>query len=107
MRLLETALRARRILGKPPGYIIRRALQQADVELDRWRAPRRVGSLDRKRLLAMGGASSLVEPWGRLRDRPFPAVMTAVVAGALARVEPGESERILVAARLGCERMVD
>jgi hypothetical protein len=107
MRLLETALRARRILGKPPAYIIRRALQQADVELDRWRAPRRVRSLDRKRLLAMGGVSSVDELWDRLRHRPFPAMTAPIDAVALDRVEPGESERILAAARLACERTVD
>lgn len=107
MRLLDKALRVHKIFGKPPGYVIRRVLQEADCELDRWRAPRRARSLGRDRLLAMARASSIDELWVRLRGRPFPAVTTPMDAAALDRVEPGESARILAAARLGCERTVD
>jgi hypothetical protein len=107
MRLLEKALLARKIFRKSPGYVIRRVLQEADVELDRWRAPKRARSLDRDRLLAMAEVSSVDELWVRLRGRPFPALTTPMDAAALDRVQPGERERILGAAWLGCERTVD
>jgi Heparinase II/III-like protein/Heparinase II/III N-terminus len=107
MRLLEKALLARKIFRKSPGYVIRRVLQEADCELDRWRAPKRARSLDRDRLLAMARVSSMDELWARLRGRPFPAVTAPIDVAALDRVEPGESARILAAARLACERTVD
>jgi hypothetical protein len=107
MRLLEKALLARKIFRKSPGYVIRRVLQEADCELDRWRAPKRARSLDRDRLLAMARVSSIDELWSRLRGRPFPAMTAPIDAAALDRVAPGENTRILAAARLACERTVD
>ena len=107
MRLLNTALRAHRILRKSPRYVIGRVLQEAECELDRWLAPVRARNLDRERLLAMARASSVGELWDRLRRRPFPAVTARVDAAALDRVEPGESVRILDAARIACGRTVD
>ena len=107
MRLLEKAFLARKIFQKSPGYVIRRAWQEVDSELDRWRAPKRARSLDRDRLLAMARVSSVDELWTRLRERPFPAVTTPLDPAALDRVEPGESARIIAAARLSCERTVD
>src|SRR6202521_3852634 len=107
MRLLEKARRAHKIFGKSPSYVIRRVLQEADCEIDRWRAPRRARKLDRNRLLAMARTSSVDELWARRRGRPFPAVTTRMDAAALDRAEAGESARILDAARLACERTVD
>ncbi len=107
MRLLKAALRAQRILRKSPGYVIRRVLQEADCELDRWLAPRRARNFDRRKLLVMADVSSIEELWGRLRDRAFPAVTARMDAAALDRAEPGESARILEAARLACQRTVD
>jgi uncharacterized heparinase superfamily protein len=107
MRLLDTARRARKLLSKSPRYVIRRALEEGERELDRWLAPRRERLLDRRRLLAMAEASSIDELWGRLRSRPFPAWTGAVETEALERVAPGESARVLQAAELACARTVD
>jgi len=107
MRLSKTALRVQRVLRKSPRYVIRRLWQEGERELDRWLAPMRVRRLGRRRLLAMARASSVGELWDRLRSRPFPAVTTRMDAVALDRIEPGESVRILDAARRACERMVD
>jgi uncharacterized heparinase superfamily protein len=107
MQLLKAALRAHRILRKSPSYVTRRVLQEGERELDRWLAPRRARNLDRDRLLAMARVSSVDELWARLRGRPFPAMTARMDAAALDRVEPGESARIIYAARLACERTVD
>lgn len=107
MRLLETARRATRILKKPPGYIVQRVRQEGERELDRWMAPMRERSLDRRRLLALAQASSVDELWMRLRGRPFPAWTKPLDAATLDRVEPGERTRILKAAQRACERTVD
>ena len=107
MRLLKTALRAQKILRKSPRYVIGRVLQEAECELDRWLAPGRARNLDRARLLAMARASSVEELWDRLRRRPFPAATARMDSAALDRTEPGESARVLEAARLACGRTVD
>jgi len=107
MRLRNTALRVQRVLRKSPSYVVRRVWQEGERELDRWLAPMRVRRLGRRRLLAMARVSSVGELWDRLRSRPFPAVTSRMDAVALDRIEPGESVRILDAARLACERMVD
>jgi hypothetical protein len=107
MWLLETAFRARKILRKSPHYVAQRVLQEAERELDRWLAPQRARRLDRDKLLTMSRASSVDELWARLRARPFPAVTARMDAAALDRLEPGESGRIIDAARLACARTVD
>lgn len=107
MRLRNTALRVQRVLRKSPSYVVRRVWQEGERELDRWLAPMRVRGLGRRRLLAMARVASVAELWERLRSTPFPAVTTRMDAVALDRIEPGESARILEAARLACERTVD
>jgi Heparinase II/III-like protein/Heparinase II/III N-terminus len=107
MRLLKIALRAHKILRKSPSYIVRRVVQEAERELDRWLAPRRAQNLDRDRLLVMARASSVDALWKRLRSGPYPAVTARIDAAAIDGVEPGESTRILEAARLACERTID
>ncbi len=108
MRLLDTARRARRILGKSPAYIARRLLDEGERELDRWRAPMRERRLGhRRRLLAIARASSVDELWTRLRERQYPAWTSAMDPAALDRIERGESARIRAAAHLACTRTID
>jgi uncharacterized heparinase superfamily protein len=107
MRLLDTARRVKRILGKPPGYIFRRVLQEGEAELDRWLAPMRERRMNRRRLLAMSRASSVEELWSRLRTRSFPAMTSSIDPATLDSIEPGESGRIIEAANLASERTVD
>ena len=83
MWLLKPALHVHRILRKPPGYIARRVLQEAECELERWLAPQRARSLGRDRLLTMARASSVDELWTRLRARPFPAVTARAPSSAV------------------------
>jgi uncharacterized heparinase superfamily protein len=107
MSLASAAARARRIVRKPPSYLIGRALSEAERGLDRWLAPLRARNLDRSRLLRLARAASVDELWMRLAGRPFPVVTKAIDAAALDRLEPGESARILAAADLACRRTVD
>ena len=107
MRLLDTARRAKRILGKPPGYVFQRVLQEGEAELDRWLAPLRERRMNRQRLLAMSQASSVEELWNRFRAQSFPAVTSSIDAATLDNIEPGETDRIIEAARLACERKID
>lgn len=107
MRLLETARRAKRILGKPPGYVLRRVLQEGEAELDRFGAPWRERRMNRRRLLAMSRTSSIEQLWGILRTRPFPAVTSPVDSTVLDEIASGESGRVIAAARLACERTID
>jgi hypothetical protein len=107
MRLLETARRIKRIVGKPPGYIARRALQEGEREIDRWLAPIRERRLGERRLLDLARATSIEQLWLRLRETPFPAQTSPMDAQRLDNLEPGESMRILDAAQKACQRVVD
>lgn len=107
MRLLETARRIKRIAGKPPGYIVRRALQEGEREIDRWLAPIRERRLDRRRLLNLAQATSIDQLWSRLHGAPFPAWTYPLDAELLDKVSPGESARVLGAAKKACHRVVD
>ncbi|MBI5321091.1 alginate lyase family protein [Bradyrhizobium sp.] len=107
MRLLETTKRIRRILGKSPGYVARRALHEGEREIDRWLAPVRERRLGKSRLLALAQATSVDQLWSRLRGAPFPAWTAPIEARVLDELVPGESVRILDAAEKACRRIVD
>src|SRR5260370_33702242 len=85
MRLLKIALRAHNILRKSPSYIVRRVVQEAECELDRWLAPRRAQNLDRDRLLAMALASSADALRNPLRSGAYTAVVARIHVAALDR----------------------
>ena len=68
MPLAASIARARGIIRKSPGYILRRTLQETEREFDRWLAPRRQRQFDNGHLLRLAGAS-IDELWARLRAR--------------------------------------
>lgn len=107
MSLPSFVARARRVVSKPPAYVVARLLQEGEREADRWLAPRRARALNARRLLALAKASSIEELWQRLASRPFPAATAPMAAGAVDAIEPGESERIFAAAERACRREVD
>jgi len=107
MRLLEVARRGRRILRKSPRYVVERALQEGEREIDRWFAPIRERRLDRRRLLAITKASSVEDLWRRLRSRPYPAWTRPMDPIALDALDAGESSRIREAGQSACARRVD
>jgi heparinase II/III-like protein len=107
MSVALLAARARRIISKPPRYLIERALAEAERELDRWLAPMRERNLDRHRLLHLARATGVDELWQRLAGRAYPAVTKPFAAAALDHLEPGESARVFAAAERACSRTVD
>lgn len=107
MRLLDAVRRGRRILRKSPRYVVGRALEEGERELDRWLAPVRERRLDRRRLLALARASSIDELWTRLRQRPYPAWTSVLDPAAVERIELGESSRVRDAARRARARTAD
>jgi uncharacterized heparinase superfamily protein len=91
---------------KPPKEIARRLVQEARIELERVRAPRRARGFDESALLRATHSASLVELWNRLGERPFPAVADSENARACAKVS-GDRARVLAAAAFAHERRVD
>ena len=96
---------ARKALTKPPRVVLRRAWSEAAVRAERVRGPARARSLDERALLAALGDASLDACWERLLARPF--LSSAVTHDGLARVAPGEPERVLAAAERAAAREVD
>jgi len=107
MSFAATVARARRLIGKTPGYLLERAIREMECELDRWLAPRRQHAFGRERLLALAGAPTVDRLWRQLKDRSFPAVTMPIDRAVLDRIEPGESKRIHEAAEMACSRTVD
>jgi uncharacterized heparinase superfamily protein len=107
MPLSTTVARARRLIGKRPGYLLERAIREMKCELDRWLAPRRQHVFGRERLLALAGVPSIDQLWRQLQDRSFPALTIPIEQPVLDRIEPGESKRICEAAEMACSRTVN
>jgi hypothetical protein len=95
------------MLRKSPRYVIARALQEGEREIDRWLAPIRERRLDRRRLLAIAKAASVEELWTRLRSRPYPAWTRSMDPITLDNLDAGESARIREAAQRAYARTVD
>ncbi len=98
---------ARRTRGKPPRVILGRALNEAGQEIERYRAPRRARRFDRAALLRATGDPDLEALWQRLATRPYPAVTTRQAAAEVARLCPGERERVEELAEQAIGRRVD
>jgi hypothetical protein len=89
----------RRALRKPPHVLARRLLEEASVELERLRAPRRAARFDDRRLLAETAAPSVDALWERVAARaPF--------ARGAPPVDDTERARVLDAAEDAVARRV-
>jgi Heparinase II/III-like protein/Heparinase II/III N-terminus len=89
----------RRALRKPPRLLAQRLLEEAAVELERLRAPRRAAQFDDRRLLAATGAPSLDALWQRV-------VARAPFAHGAPAVDDEERARVLAAAEAAVARRV-
>jgi len=96
---------ARKALTKPPRVVLRRAWAEATVRTERVRGPVRARGLDERAILRGLGDDSLESCWERLRQRPFLAA--DVAHEEIARVAPGERERVLAAAERAAARELD
>lgn len=90
---------ARRALRKPPRMLARRLLDEAAVELERLRAPRRAARFGEPELLRATGEPSVDRLWERLLARaPFgpggPALPTAGREWILAAAEDAVARRV-------------
>lgn len=106
--LTHWLLRARGTFRRPPAYLARRALREATVRLDRFSSPRRASRLDicsiARRSAGLPNVNAL---WDALLERPFVAPSDSLDPAVVETVEPGEVERVLKAAGLGAQRVVD
>ena len=102
------AVRLRRVLAKPPGYVARRVAREVREELDRWFIPARMARFDAAALLRALGSATVAELWERLLARPYPFFSAAGderTYGELAGA--GDAERILAAAQRALRHEVD
>lgn len=96
---------ARKALTKPPRVVLRRAWAETTVWTERLRGPARARGLDERSLLRSLGDDSLESCWQRLLARPF--LIADVSPDELARVAPGEAERVRAAAERAVARQLD
>lgn len=89
---------ARRALGKPPGYVARRALQELRAETERFLGPRRARAFGERQLLARSGAASVDALWRELRSRPYVAEAAPIPGAVYENLCPRDADRILGAA---------
>ncbi len=103
-RLLQAA---RWALRAPVGTLVRRLAREAAVEADRFIAPRRARRFAREALLRGTGSTSLTELWEHLAARPFYAHTSRLDPPTLEACCPGDTERILAAAKDAVAHRVD
>jgi len=101
LRQGEPLSRLRRALRKPSRAIARRVLDEAVIELERVRAPRRGIAFDNRALLRQLRAASLDEAWKRLTAR------APLAHGAPPALPEEERRRVLAAAEDAVARRVD
>ena len=98
---------ARRAAHKPPRVVVRRLLDEANVELDRIRTPIRDRRFGGSELLRATGTASRDELWDAVLARPYPFVRTAAELTEIEDRWPGERERVLAAAEPALAREID
>jgi len=106
-RVRTLASLARRVLRTPPRTTARRLVAEANVELERIRAPRRGRRFDRAALLQATGAATTDELWDTVLTRPYPFTRTPSELAEIEERWPEERERVLAAAERATDRAVD
>jgi uncharacterized heparinase superfamily protein len=101
-----TVERIRRVLRKPPGYLLERVAQEGRRAADRWLAPRRALAMTEPNLLNLLGAPSVDAAWRAMLDRPYP-FLQQVTRAELEAIAPGEVDRIRSAAEDALAHRVD
>jgi hypothetical protein len=106
-RAAAFAVRAHRVLRKPPRVVARRLADEAVALAERPLAPRRAARLRGRVFLAAVAAPSLDVLWERLAARPFPAHAAPLDRAVLDAAAPGEHDRVLEAAERALARELD
>jgi uncharacterized heparinase superfamily protein len=102
------AVRLRRVLAKPPGYIARRVAREVREEIDRWFVPGRMGRFAAPALLNALGCGSVGQLWEELLARPYPFFAGALDAHSYGELAgTGDADRILAAAERALRHEVD
>lgn len=100
--------RLRRVLSKPPRYIVERLSLELRMRAERLRGPRRARRWNAAYLARLHGFATVDAWWQALGERAY----LAHVGPAFASAEhdtlcPGDRERVLAAARRACDHVVD
>lgn len=101
---VETIQRA---LGKPPGFIMRRAWAEARQEADRWLVRSRARRVNSASLTGMAGDRDIAAMWERLSNQPFVSSVCRVTANQYDNICPGDRARIFGAAENALAHQVD
>jgi Heparinase II/III-like protein/Heparinase II/III N-terminus len=96
-----------RAAHKPPRVVARRLLDEANVELERIRAPRRGRRFGRSELLRATGGATIDEVWEAVLARPYPFIRTADDLDEIEQRWPGERDRVVLAAERALAREID
>jgi hypothetical protein len=98
---------SRRALRKPPRVVAQRLLAEANVELERVRAPLRGRRFGDAELLEATGAPTIDALWESILDRPYPFVRSRDELDQLEARWPDERRRVVDAARRAAAHEVD
>ena len=98
--------RLRRVLRKPPLYIVERLSHELRMRSERVRGPRRARRLSAAYLARLHGFPTVDAWWQALGARPYLGQLGPVGADYDALC-PGDRERVLAAARRACDHVVD
>jgi Heparinase II/III-like protein/Heparinase II/III N-terminus len=107
MSVRSIVARARRVLSRPPSYILMRAWAELRHETDRLTQPRLGRRFDLRRLLARTGARDLDELWERVAASAARGAAAPPTAADYVRWCPGDLERVVAAADRAAGHEID
>lgn len=98
---------ARRALGRPPTFVVRRAWQELRAETGRYFSPRRARKFDARQLLRQTAANSIEELWTRLASQPYVAATKRIARPLYDSICPNDAKRIFQAAERALAKRVN
>lgn len=98
---------AKRAIGRPPGFIVRRAFREVRGEAERFLAPRRARRFGARQLLQQTRSTSIDQLWKELTARPYVARIERMTPAEYDAICTGDSRRIFQAAERALNHRVN
>jgi len=107
LHIKNTIRRIRRVLNKPPGFVLGRILSEISTSAERVSSPIRLRRFTDESFLSQLRIGSLAELVDYLKQRPYPALNDRLYISSYETIFPGNAKQILDAAEYALAHRVN